>query len=208
MKTKEYKDLYDDSELLYLVSDNSDESREILYKKYEPVISYNAKKYSYYVEGKGLDYNDLYQEGLIGLITAIDNYKEQKNIKFSTFAFLCIQRKILSAVRNASRQKHSALNDYYSIDYVEDDTKSGLDNVLSNGEGGLEDLLVSKEDTIYFNKLLSERLTDFEKMVYELRINSFSYNEISAILDRTEKSIERALSRIRKKIKEILKEIN
>ena len=161
------------------------------------------------MEGKGLDYNDLYQEGLIGLLNAIENFKEQKDIKFSTFAFLCINRKIITAVKNANRKKHSVLNESYSLDYKRnEEDQRGLDNVLSDNVGGLEDLLVSKEDNEFFNKRLNEELTDFERMVYDLRINNFSYEEIAQTLQKTQKSISGALERIRLKLKKILNEIN
>ncbi len=208
-KKKDYNEYEDDSELLYLISDNSDEANEVIYKKYEPVISYYAKKYSVYVEGKGLDYNDLYQEGLIGLIGAIDAFKEKKDIKFSTFAFLCIKRKMITAVKKANRKKHSILNESYSLDYKqEDDDVRGFDNVVSINDGGLEDLLVSREDNEYFNKRLDEELTDFERMVYDLRINNFAYDEIAETLGKTMKSVSSALERIRLKLKNILNEID
>lgn len=206
---KEYNDYENDSELLYLISDNNEEANEAIYKKYEPVISYYAKKYSVYVEGKGIDYNDLYQEGLIGLIGAIKSFKEKRDIKFSTFAFMCIKRKMITAVKNANRKKHSILNESYSLDYKQDeDDLRGFDNVLSVNTGGLEDLLVSKENNEIFNKRLNEELTDFEKMVYELRINNFSYEEIAGTLGKTIKSVSSALERIRVKLKSILNEIN
>ena len=208
-KKKDYNEYEDDSELLYLISDNSDEANEVIYKKYEPVISYYAKKYSVYVEGKGLDYNDLYQEGLIGLIGAIDAFKEKKDIKFSTFAFLCIKRKMITAGKKANRKKHSLLNESYSLDYKqEDDDVRGFDNVVSLNDGGLEDLLVSREDNEYFNKRLDEELTDFERMVYDLRINNFAYDEIAETLGKTMKSVSSALERIRLKLKNILNEID
>lgn len=206
-KKKEYLD-YDDEELLYLISDNNDETKEIICKKYKPVISFYANKYSIYVEGKGIDYNDLYQEGLIGLLNAINNFKEQKDIKFSTFAFLCIKRKILTAVKNANRKKHSILNESYSLDYKQDDDIRSFDNTLSTTYGGLEDVLVGKEDSEYFNRRLNDDLTDFERMVYDLRINDFTYEEIAQTLGKTQKSIERTLDRIRIKIKDILNKIN
>ena len=154
------------------------------------------------------DFNDLYQEGLIGLIGAVDSFKEQKDIKFSTFAFLCIKRKILTAVKNANRKKHSILNESYSLDYTMEDDIRSFDNFLTTSKGGLEDLLVSKEDNDYFNKRLSEELTDFERTVYDLRINNFGYEEIADTLGKTPKAIERTLVRIRSKLTNILKEIN
>lgn len=205
---KDYKNLPDDGELLYMLSDNNDETKFLIAQKYKPVITYYANKYSTYVEGKGLDFNDLYQEGLIGLIGAVDSFKEQKDIKFSTFAFLCIKRKILTAVKNANRKKHSVLNESYSLDYTMEDDIRSFDNFLTTSKGGLEDLLVSKEDNDYFNKRLSEELTDFERTVYDLRINNFGYDEIANTLGKTPKAIERTLVRIRSKLTNILKEIN
>jgi len=197
-----------DYELLYMVSDNNEEANEAIYKKYESVISYYAKKYLPLVEGKGIDYNDLYQEGLIGLDSAIRNYKEQKDIKFSTFAFMCIKRKIFTAVKVANRKKHSILNDSYSIDYHNDDDKNGFENVVYTNLGGIEDILVSKENTEYFNERLNSELTDLEKKIYEFRMLGFSQEEIAKHLDKSQKAIESALFRIRKKLKDIINEIN
>ncbi|HIU40518.1 MAG TPA: sigma-70 family RNA polymerase sigma factor [Candidatus Aphodocola excrementigallinarum] len=205
---KDYRDFLDDGELLYMISDNNEEASEAIYKKYEPVISYFAKKYSSYTDGKGIDYNDLYQEGLIGLMQAIDKFKDQKDIKFSTFAFLCIKRKIISLVRDVNRKKHSALNDSYSIDYKQEDDTRSFDNILTTNYNGIEELLVNKEKDEYFNKRISEDLSSFEKTVYDLRLNNFSYEEISHILNKTPKSIDGALARIKLKIKNILDEIN
>lgn len=202
------KQYEDDYELLYMVSENNEDANETIFKKYESVVDYYAKKYSLLVEGKGIDYNDLYQEGLIGLDSAIKGYKDQKDIKFSTFAFICIKRKIITAVKAASRKKHSILNESYSIDYHNDDDKNGFENIVYNNEGGIEDLLVSKENTENFNKRISEELTSFEKQVYELRLYGFNYDEISKNLGKTTKSIESALFRIRIKLKNILNEMN
>lgn len=205
---KDYHDFLDDGELLYMISDNNEEAYDTIYKKYDPVISYFAKKYSGFTDGKGIDYNDLYQEGLIGLMQAIDKFKEQKDIKFSTFAFLCIKRKIISLVRDVNRKKHSALNDSYSIDYHPEDDNRSFDNLLATSYSGIEDLLVSKENDEYINRRINEVLSDFEKTVYELRLNNFSYEEISQLLNKSFKSIDGTLSRIKEKIKNILNEMN
>ncbi len=198
-----------DSELLYMVSENNEDANEAIFKKYEPVIDYYAKKYSILVESKGLDYNDLYQEGLIGLDGAIKGYKDKKDIKFSTFAFVCIKRKIFTAVKIANRKKHSILNDSYSLDYRGDDDKNGFENIaVNNNFNGIEDLLVSKENKELFNDMINKELTPFEKSVYELRINGFNYEEISKTLGKTVKSVESVLFRIRIKIKNILNKIN
>ena len=201
------KQYEDDYELLYMVCEDNEDAVSTIFKKYEPVIDYYARKYVKLVDGKGLDYNDLYQEGLIGLDSAIKTYKDQKNIKFSTFAFVCITRKIMYAIRKANRKKHSILNESYSIDYKLDDNNS-FDNLISNNERSIEDLLVGKEQAVFFNKKIEECLTKFEKQVYELKVYGFSSEEISKTLNKTMKSIESVLFRIRVKLRKILKEIN
>lgn len=204
--TKEYEDDY---ELLYLISENSEEAQEDIFKKYEPVVNLYAKKYSHLIEGKGIDYNDLYQEGLIGIDSAIKNYKDQKDIKFSTFVFMCIKRKMLTAVKLANRKKHSILNESYSIDYHNgNDDKNGFQNIIYDKQGGIEELLVSKENTCIFNEMIKNDLTNFEKQVYDLRVSGFSHSEISKILNKTPKSIESVLFRIRIKLRNILDKIN
>src|SRR5574344_2203710 len=187
----------EDGELLYMVSDSNEEATETIFKKYEPVIDYYVKKYIMLVKGKGLDYNDLYQEGLIGLNSSIHDYKQQKDIKFSTFANICIRRRILTAIKNATRKKHSILNDSYPLEYQTDDGTIMLESMISSNETGIEDLLVSNENSKYFNVRIKEELTEFENEVYKLRINGVSYEEISKTLNKTIKSVESSLFRIR-----------
>ena len=162
IKKLEYENDY---ELLYLISEDNEEANDIIFKKYEPVIEYYVKKYFPLVSGKGIDHNDLYQEGLIGLSSAINNYKDQKDIKFSTFAFVCIKRKIFSAIKTANRKKHSILNDSYSIDYQADELNNSFESAIKTNEMGIEDLLVSKESEENFINRINSDLTSFEKQV-------------------------------------------
>lgn len=196
-----------DNELLYLISECSEEANEKIYEKYSPAIESYVKKYMSLIEGTGIDYNDLYQEGLLGLASAINNYSTNKDIKFSTFAFTCIKRKILTAIKNANRKKHSILNESYSLDYRNDDSKDSFENLIPSTSEGIDDMLVTKEKEKYFNKRINETFTDFEKEVYELKINGFTYDEIANTLDKTYKSVESALGRIRIKLKKIMEEI-
>lgn len=202
---REYEE---DSELLYLVSEAGDLTEKVIYNKYKPVIEYYSKMFLKIGLTKGLDYNDLFQEGMIGLQSAIHNYKEQKNIKFSTFAFMCIKRKILTAVKLASSKKHSILNESYSLDYQVDNNNYDFSNNIYANENNVEDLLVGKENKEYFNMRINEELTVLEKHVYELRINDFTNEEISNTLGKSYKSVESVLFRIRIKLKKILNEID
>lgn len=122
-----YKD-QNDYELLYLVSENNEEANEMFYKKYKPIIEIKANKMYPAIKNKGYELNDLIQEGMIGLSQALKDYKEQKNVTFSTFANLCINRQMLTFIRNINRQKHKILNDSISIDSSYDKTGNPLMN--------------------------------------------------------------------------------
>lgn len=197
----------DDSELMYLISENNEEANNIIFKKYSSVIDLYAKKYLNLVDGKGMDYNDLYQEGLIALNEAITKYKEQKNIKFSSFASVCIERKMVSLVRMASRKKHSILNDSYSLDYKKEDDSESFINLLQSNKDNVEDILISKESTMQIINKINTSLSNLEKKVYELRLNGYSYEMIAKEMGKTPKAIERTLDRIRNKLKDVINEI-
>lgn len=197
----------DDSELMYLISENNEEANNIIFKKYSSVIDLYAKKYLNLVDGKGMDYNDLYQEGLIALNEAITKYKEQKNIKFSSFASVCIERKMVSLVRMASRKKHSILNDSYSLDYKKEDDSESFINLLQSNKDNVEDILISKESTMQIINKINTSLSNLEKKVYELRLNGYSYDMIAKEMGKTPKAIERTLDRIRNKLKDVINEI-
>lgn len=197
----------DDSELMYLISENNEEANNIIFKKYSSVIDLYAKKYLSLVDGKGMDYNDLYQEGLIALNEAIAKYKEQKNIKFASFASVCIERKMVSLVRMASRKKHSILNDSYSLDYKKEDDSESFINLLQSNKDNVEDILISKESTMQIINKINTSLSNLEKKVYELRLNGYSYDMIAKKMGKTPKAIERTLDRIRNKLKDVINEI-
>ena len=109
-----YKD-YNDFELLYLTCSENEEAYNILYNKYRPIVEIKSKKCLPFVQGRGLDLNDLVQEGMIGLSEAIRDFKTQKGVKFSTFANMCIERQINSAITKANRLKHRSLNESLSL---------------------------------------------------------------------------------------------
>ena len=197
----------DDSELMYIISENNEEANNIIFKKYSSVIDLYAKKYLNLVDGKGMDYYDLYQEGIIALNEAINKYKEQKNIKFASFASICIERKMVSLVRMASRKKHSILNDSYSLDYKKEDASESFVNLLQSNKDSIEDILITKESTINIINKINTSLSSLEKKVYELRLNGYSYEMIAKEMGKTPKAIERTLDRIRNKLKDVINEI-
>lgn len=201
---KNYKE-YNDYELLYLVSEGNEEANEILYDKYKSVAELKAKKYYKYASTKGLDFNDLVQEGMIGFSEALRSYKNEKDVKLSTFASLCIERQISSAIMTANRNKHRILNDSISLDYISsDDEKPLMEFISEDKEINPLEHIIDKECEKETYQKIRESLTDFENQVLQLRINNFNYKEIAVILDRPVKSIDNTLQRIKNKVRAII----
>lgn len=198
-----YKE-YEDQELIYLIAESSEEASDILYKKYKNLINLKVKKYLAQAKKVGLEYNDLFQEGMLGLNEAINDYKDMKNTKFSSFANLCIDRQLYTALAKAGRKKHSLLNDSFSLDFTNEDDDKPLMNFLFDKTNDPSIKFDDKESQKYLIKFLKDNLTPLEKSVLSLRIKGYEYKEIAQILNKSYKSIDSALQRIRNKIKTYL----
>lgn len=197
----------DDYELAYLVSENNEDAKEMFYEKYRPVIEIKARKYKTFAESRGYDLNDLIQEGMMGLSQAIRDYSDQKNVKFSSFANLCIDRQLSSFIRNIDREKHKILNSSISIDTTTNSIgKPLIDLVLDGKNLDPEKTFIEDEEESELYSQIKEKLTEIENEVFDLRVQGFSYKEIASILNITEKSVGGSISRIKNKISNILKE--
>ncbi|MBR3116245.1 MAG: sigma-70 family RNA polymerase sigma factor [Bacilli bacterium] len=205
--SKKYKD-ENDYELNYLVSENSEEAKELFFKKYKPIIEMKARKFKEYVENRGYDYNDLIQEGMMGLSEAIKDYSSQKNTQFKSFANLCIDRQLSTFIRNIDREKHKILNNSVSIDMNIDSLGKPLIELLDNKNIDPETAFVQVEEQSELYNQVKEVLTDSENEVFDLRVQGFSHKEIASLLNISEKSVAGRIQRIRKKVSKIMEERN
>lgn len=201
-----YKD-YNDNELLNYISESNEEASEILYEKYRPLIYKLAKKlYDSSCKSIGLELNDLIQEGMLGLNSAINHYNEAKDNMFYTFAKTCIERRMISTVVSAKRLKHKILNDSIPIEIQYDDNNFSLDYLFGDSEYNPENIVIDIEEQKELLKKTKDALTPFEIQVFELKMNGFDYKEISDILDKNSKAIDNAIQRIKNKVKKIIEE--
>lgn len=199
-----YKD-YNDNELLFYISENNEDANEIIYKKYEPLITNTAKKFIKSCENAGLELNDFIQEGMLGLSNAIKEFDEDKDVTFFTFAKTCIERKMISLAISSKRQKHKILNESLSLEITDEEGNySNLEYVLGDNKNNPENLIINMENQNELIKKASLVLTDFEMQVFELKINDFGYKEIAEVLDKEPKAIDNALQRIKLKLKKNL----
>ena len=198
-----YKD-YNDYELLYLIGESNEEAGNVLYDKYKSVIEMKVNKYKTLGKKVGLEYNDLFQEGMLGLTEAVNSYKDNKDTKFASFANICIERQILSVLAAARRKKHSLLNDSCSLDAsIDEEGSTLLDFILGDSIDPSIKVEDDEEMEYIYNNLYKE-MSDFEKNVFDLKIIGLEYKEIASLLNKSYKSVDTALQRIRAKLRKIL----
>jgi len=194
-----------DSQLVSAARSGDDTSLEFLLNKYKSFVRLKARAYFLV----GADWDDLVQEGMIGLYKAIRDYQDDKQSSFRAFAELCITRQIITAIKTATRQKHVPLNSYISLNtpvYFEDESDRMLMDLLSNAEvADPIDLVISGEEIQSMKASFGEILSELEAKVLKLYIDGRSYQEIADDLDRHVKSIDNALQRVKRKVELHLK---
>ena len=178
------------------------EAEDILIRRYVEMI--RGKAHLYFIVGA--DSEDVIQEGMIGLFKAIHDYSGNREATFKTFAELCINRQILTAVKTASRRKHQPLNDSVSLSTPVDETGGGT---LEESLGGD---MASNPEAVFMENTLSSLLTDenstlfssMERRVLKEYLEGKKYPEIAQSLGKSYKAVDNAMQRIRRKISEYM----
>ena len=187
----------------------------------QPAIDYILEKYKHMVRNKakalfliGGDRDDLIQEGMIGLYKAIRDFNAGKDNSFFNFADLCISRQIYSAIKASNRKKNIPLNTYISLyspaysENSENEEKEALVDIIHQKHvSNPEELVIDKENTSMIEYELVRRLSDLEKKVLTLYMQDLKYVQIAEVLEKEPKTIDNALTRIKKKLNQVLKEI-
>lgn len=188
-----------DEELVDLAKQGCDAAAERLIRDYMEMVQ--SKAHLYFM--LGADREDIVQEGLIGIYKAIKNYDPTRGASFRTFADLCLNRQMITAIKAAGRKKHSPLNTSLSLDrpLADDEFPKTLGETLAAGTdtdpeemllmGEMAQLLLSSENGL---------LSDFERRVLEQLLNGMAYRDIATLLGRSDKSVDNAIQRIRRKL--------
>lgn len=190
-----------DEEIVKLSQDGDDEAMDYLLNKYGNLVKKEARA-MYLI---GADSEDLIQEGMIGLFKAIRDFNSENEIGFYGFARLCVLRQMYTAVTTFSRKKHTPLNSYISF-YTpisrEDQPAALMMDLLKADEESTnpEDMILNKEKRQQVQKEIEEKLSPLEKQVLDLYLDGIGYIEIAERLDKSAKSIDNAIQRIRKKL--------
>lgn len=197
---KNYKE-YSDELLVDMARHGDEKAEDFLLKKYKDFVRSKARAY-FLVGG---DSDDLIQEGMIGLYNAISHYDESKASSFMTYAAICINNKLLSAVSADNRKKNEPLNGYVSLySVITDDAgeEASLSDVLPDTDNvNPENIILNEEQEKLAKKRLLGKLSRLEKEILSYYLEGMSYSEIAAIIGKTEKSVDNAIQRIRSKMK-------
>ena len=178
-----------DEELVLRAANGDDAAMALLIATVTPIARAKASGFA----SPRVSGDDLVQEGMLGFLDAVKTYDASKGSSFKTYAEVCINNRIVSAVRTSFNNKNVALSSAlpYEPEKVDEaDSDADPANIVSE-----------KEDSEHLRDILSQGLSDFEKQVVDLRLMDLSYSQIAEKLGCSEKAVDNALQRIRKKMR-------
>lgn len=192
-----------DEEIISAAREGDLSALDFILGKYKPLVK--AKSRAYFLVGA--DNEDIIQEGMIGLYKAVRDFNPDRHASFKAFADLCVNRQIITAIKAATRQKHQPLNNYISLNkpaFDEDSQETFMDNIKGADFSNPETMFIGREARAGIEQHLEKNLSNFESSVLCLYLDNKTYAEISQITGKTEKSIDNALQRIKKKLEKYL----
>ena len=162
---------------------------EELLEKYKKLVNSIARPFFL----KGVDTDDIVQEGMIGLLKAINSFNLEGKVSFITYAHECIRNRILDYIRNGNRKKNKALNDSVPISSLEDTDTQALTP---------EEIAINAEEIETIKKIIDTDLTDDERKIFNMYYDDGKlYSEIAQEIGKNTKYVDNALQKIRRKIK-------
>lgn len=197
-----YEDLTDEA-VAALARGFDGDAMEFLLNKYKNFV--RAKARSYFLIGA--DREDIVQEGMIGLYKAVRDFRPTKLTSFRAFAELCITRQIITAIKTATRQKHRPLNSYVSLNkpaYDDESDRMLIDVISSTKISNPEDIIIGREDFSSIESKMGRMLSPLELQVLRKYIEGKSYFEVAEELNRSVKSVDNALQRVKNKLEKLI----
>lgn len=186
-----------DERLCELAHGGDQIAEETLVSRYTRLVRQLARPF--YLAGG--DSDDLIQEGMIGLIYGVREYNGSRNAAFRTFAEICIRNRLYSAVRAASRDKHSPLNQSIPLEipFFDSRTTSSVGaHLLSHVDP--EELIIGREDARDTLRGVRKQLSEFEAKILGYYLDGLTIKEMAEAVKKSPKSVDNAVQRIRRKI--------
>lgn len=187
-----------DEEIAEVAKNGDKDALEYILNRYKDLVEMKVNKYFII----GAEKEDIIQEGLIGLYKAIKSFDASKESSFRSFANLCIERQLITAIKTSNRQKHMPLNSSISLNASAYDEDSETEFLEKLDMQVLEDPLETITKKEYYKNIetkIDQNLSDFEKQVLQRYARGESYVNIAEKLEAPVKSVDNAIQRIRKK---------
>lgn len=195
-------DDYADEELIQKLRQGQDDIMDYILEKYKPLVRKRTNA-MYLIGGEN---EDLIQEGMIGLFKAIRDYRSDRDSGFYHFAELCINRQLYTALEASNRKKHMPLNSYVSLSDREGEESLQVSGEMLGRSRSPEQMVIEQEVLDEFTKKLKGRLSKLESRVLGLYLDGENYIQIAEVLDKSPKSVDNTLQRIRQKIRQLKEE--
>ena len=195
-----------DEKLIENIKHDDQLALNCLMTRYNDVVNMKASKFFMI----GAEKEDIIQEGMIGLYKAVKSFDMEKQNSFKTFANMCIERQLITAVKNSNRQKHIPLNSSISLNSAAYEDNEDMDKIEVLDIKMLNDPSDIIADREYFKNIetkIKENLSEFEAQVLHEYEKGKSYADIAVKLNTKIKSVDTAIQRIRKKANKIKKNI-
>lgn len=191
-----------DEELIESLREGNKKIIDFLMEKYKDMVRKEAK--AMYILGGESD--DLIQEGMIGLFKAIQDYDALKETSFHSFAALCVRRQIYSAIEASRRKKHNPLNFYVSFyeKGKDGENEAILEMIEADEQSNPEKVFFGKEYARKLQEDLDEQLSELESRILYLHLLGTDYKTIAKLLEKSPKTVDNALQRIKAKAGRIL----
>ena len=187
----------EENQIVRLARDGDDAALELILSKYKDLVRCRARAYFII----GAETEDLIQEGMFGLFKAVRDFDPDKNSSFYAFAELCIRRQLISALKGATRQKHSPLNSGISLDSIlSEESQTQASTYPEANCRVTEEQVLARESEQELLSAFTRYLSAFEARVLRLYLSGLSYAEMAAEINKSEKSIDNAVQRIRRKL--------
>lgn len=191
-----------DEKLIENIKQEDRKALDCLIERYNEIVTMKANRFFMV----GAEKEDMIQEGMIGLYKAVKSFNTEKQNSFKTFANMCIERQLITAVKNSNRQKHIPLNSSISLNAAAYDDNEDMDKMDVLDVKTFNDPLDIVADREYFENIeskIKETLSDFELQVLYEYEKGKTYAAIAQKLNTKVKSVDTAIQRIRKKANKI-----
>jgi len=193
LENNKFSERCGDAELCRRAAANDADAEEELVKKYGTLVRICARPYFL----AGGDSEDLIQEGMLGLLSAIRHFDPERDVPFRAYAENCIKKRLYDAIKSASRAKQMPLNNYISLESPQFD-ETAVNTAYCQRDP--EDVVIAREYTDEIKRRLYDSLSKFEREILTLYLEGMSYKDMSVHVNRSAKSVDNAVQRIRQKL--------